>query len=484
MTAYPTVVILWLRQDLRLRDNPALHAALAYGERLLPVYIHSPTEAKAAAPGAASCWWLYHSLESLRADLRARGSDLILKCGPCLPTLQTLIQTTGASMVLWNRLYEPDHVERDRALKATLQAQGISCQTYNGALLAEPWEIKTNSGGSYRVFTPFARAWRARAWPRQPLPAPTALPPVPAGISSTSLDALGLLPKLPWYQSIATAWQPGEQTAQAQLARFCEQGLHTYAEHRDRPDLAGTSRLSPYLHYGEISPVDVVATCQAHASQAGNADHSLDRFLGELAWREFNYHLLYRHSNAVTAPLNPRFAAFPWRTADIAALLERWQRGTTGIPIIDAGMRELWATGWMHNRVRMLVASLLSKNLLLPWQYGERWFRDTLVDADLANNVMGWQWTAGCGTDAAPYFRIFNPVTQAERFDPQRTYIRRWVPELSQLADRWIHQPWSASSDTLKAAHVQLDQTYPKPLVDLKTSRKQALAAYQQIKGQ
>jgi deoxyribodipyrimidine photo-lyase len=475
----PTTTLLWLRRDLRLADNPALAAALDDSDRLLPVYIHAPDEEAPWQPGAASRWWLHHSLTALADQLAERGSRLIIARGASLPTLRRLIQATGASRCHWNRGYDPALIARDTRVKQALRADGIDCRSHNAALLFEPWQIKTGAGEPYRVFTPYWRRCQGElARLPDPLHASAALPPVPDGVDGLLTEALDLLPRIPWDVGLRESWQPGEIGAYERLERFIDGALEGYRDGRDLPAHIGTSRLSPHLHFGEISPRQIVG----RLAQAGLGGSDVDAFVRELGWREFSYHLLYHFPQTPESPLNPRFVDFPWRDGDTEPLLRAWQRGRTGIPIVDAGMRELWHTGWMHNRVRMIVASLLTKNLRLPWQHGARWFWDTLVDADLANNTQGWQWSAGSGADAAPYFRIFNPVRQGERFDPDGTYVRRWCPELAQLPKEWVHQPWAAPKDLLRAANVDLGRDYPLPIVDLAKTRGEALAAYDQIK--
>jgi len=513
----PTTAVLWLRRDLRLGDNPALRAAVAQSERLIPVYIHAPEEEAPWQPGAASRWWLHQSLSTLDQQLRELGSALLIRRGESLAVLRQLILETRASTVHWNRCYEPAMIARDSSIKQALRAEGIRCSSHNATLLSEPWELKTGAGEPYRVFTPY---WR-RLGPQladisAPSAAPDALPPMPSQLPGLSPDALGLVPAIPWDQGLRETWQPGEAGACAGLARFLNGPIEGYHEARDWPAKPGTSRLSPHLHFGEISPRQILA--QIHQTSAGTSSSSgsttgpssssspsvrsssgastdsssdsaltnnaiTEPYLRELGWREFSYQLLYHFPHTPTEPLNPRFADFPWRTDNTAHLLDAWQRGRTGIPIVDAGMRELWQTGWMHNRLRMIVASLLTKNLRLPWQEGARWFWDTLVDADLANNTQGWQWSAGCGADAAPYFRIFNPVRQGERFDAKGHYVRRWCPELAKLPDKLIHQPWAAPATALTQAGVELGVSYPRPIIDLKSSRVEALAAYDRIKA-
>jgi deoxyribodipyrimidine photo-lyase len=461
--------ILWFRRDLRLSDHPALAAALGRGGAVLPVYIHAPEEEEPWAPGAASRAWLHFSLKALDEALSARGSRLVLRRGPSLEALLELVAESEADAVFWIRRYEPRIIARDTMIKAALRRRDIRAESFSGSLLVEPWTLSTGEGKPYRVFTPFWRAARERLTPESPLPAPSALPAPPRFPQSLSLPELGLLPKPRWDEPFWRLWQPGEPGAQARLREFIEDVLPQYKSSRDRPDQKGTSRLSPHLAFGEISPRQILAAVRA--SDLGSSV-SAAKFLSELGWREFSHHLLYHFPHCAEANLNPRFDAFPWAEPDPASL-QRWQQGSTGVPIVDAGMRELWQTGWMHNRVRMLVASFLTKNLRIHWLHGARWFWDTLLDADLANNTQGWQWTAGTGADAAPYIRIFNPVLQAQRFDPEGAYIRRFLPELAGLPKERIHAPWEG----------MLPRDYPPPMVDLATSRQEALAAFSTIKG-
>lgn len=466
--------ICWFRRDLRLTDNPALSAAAHEGRPVIAVYIHSPEEAGRWAEGAASRWWLHHSLTSLAQTLQAQGIPLQIYRGPALNALQTLIHETDAEAVYWNRLYDPAIIERDRAVKAQLQADGIEVKSHNAALLREPWTVQTGTGGPYRAFTPFWRAAQRESTPPQPLP----IPPLtgPALNSPLRVDDLALLPTIRWDTDFPAYWQPGEAGAQARLHAFVEQPVHRYDTDRDFPAINGTSGLSAHLHFGEISPRQIW-----HAAPARESD-DVKTFLAEIGWREFAHHVLFHHPSFPDEPLNPRFADFPWADDPDHRLLKAWQRGNTGIPLVDAGMRELWHTGWMHNRVRMVVGSFLVKNLRLPWQQGEAWFWDTLVDADLASNSLGWQWVAGSGADAAPYFRIFNPIRQSERFDAEGAYIARWIPELSRLPAKHRHAPFEAPAPVLAEAGVTLGVHYPWPIVDLKASRQAALAAFAKIK--
>ena len=473
-----STTILWLRQDLRLTDNPAL-AAATHSERLIPVYIHDPAQHGHWPTGAASMWWLHHSLAALDKDLCKLGSKLILRSGPALPELRDLIETCNATRICWNRRYEPSLTNTDRELKSTLQGCGLTVQTFNANLLFEPWDVqreaRTSQAAPYKVFTPYWRACLRRGLPGVQHAHPNKLPQLPKRVASLRLRDLELLPRIRWDAGLQQNWQPGEKGALRRLKQFLENSLLEYAEARDRPALAGTSALSPHLHFGEIGPRQVVQAVQwqerEKAAKTAGAS-SLETYIRQIGWREFANHLLFHFPDTDREPLNPRFKAFPWRN-EYADDLSAWQHGTTGIPLVDAGMRELWQTGWMHNRVRMVVASLLTKNLLIPWQEGAAWFWDTLVDADLANNSLGWQWVAGCGADAAPYYRIFNPVLQGEKFDPEGSYVRRWVPELESLPSRYVHKPWTAPSALQVAC-----KRYPTPIVDLKASRDRALAAY------
>lgn len=469
-----SAALLWFRRDLRLADNPALAAAIASGLPVVPVYIHAPEEEAPWSPGAASHWWLHHSLAALDADLRARGSRLILRRGPSARTLDALIDETGARQVLWNRLYEPAIVARDTAIKANLRQRGIDARSFNANQLIEPWEIATGGGGPYRVFTPFWRNLSARITPIAPTAAPARLE-TPA-LSSLAREDLALLPRIAWDSGFKDRWAPGEAGAITALETFLAGAVGPYANDRDRPDRSGTSRLSPHLHFGEIGPRQIVHTLH----QQGLGERAAP-FVRELGWREFSTHLLHHFPRTSDAPLNPEFERFPWAEPDPAGL-RAWQRGNTGIPIVDAGMRELWSTGWLHNRVRMIVASFLTKNLRYHWLEGARWFWDTLVDADLPNNTQGWQWSAGSGADAAPYFRIFNPVLQGERFDPEGAYVRRHVPELARVPAKLVHKPWTMGSAQLSALGLA-GTPWASPIVDLAASRDAALASYKAMRG-
>lgn len=472
--------ILWFRQDLRLADNPALLAAVARGGPIFPVYIWAPEEEGDWPPGEASRWWLHQSLHHLEGALRQRHSRLLLRRGPTLMTLRELLKETGATAVFWNRRYEPAAIARDTSVKSALRDEGIHVETFNGSLLYEPWAVQTREGRPYQVFTPFWKACLAGAVPAPPAGEPPAWEVVKRWPMSLPLAALELEPTIDWTGGLHESWRPGEQEASTLLEWFRDEALSDYAEARNRPDLPGTSRLSPHLHFGEISVRQVWSTLQAALRGSVAAKPEAARvFAAELGWREFAYHLLFHFPQTPRTPLREQYARFPWETN--RANLRKWQRGRTGFPLVDAGMRQLWHTGWMHNRARMVVASFLVKDLLIPWQKGAAWFWDTLVDADLANNTLGWQWTAGCGADAAPYFRIFNPTGQAEKYDPDGAYLRTWLPELRQLPTPWIHKPWEAPDQVLADAGVVLGQTYPRPILDHHEARLRALERLKQI---
>ena len=456
--------LVWFRRDLRVTDNAALAAAAQLGGPVIPVYIHAPEEDGAWRPGEASRWWLARSLASLGASLASRGSGLVVRRGPTRAALRQLLAETGASRVFLNRLYEPEAVTRDSAL-----AKEFPARSFGGSLLFDPDAVRNGSGAPFRVFTPFWRVCLAQGGqltgsaPPPQLTAPAAWP------KSDDIPQLRVHDR----RGFADCWTPGEAGAHQQLRRFGDSALSDYGTARDTPGSAGTARLSPHLHFGEVSP--------GHLWNATAGKRGGEGWQRQLGWREFAHHLLVGFPATPEQPLRPEFAAFPWR-ADEAAL-RAWSCGETGYPLVDAGMRELWQTGWMHNRVRMVVASFLVKHLLSPWQEGAAWFWDTLVDADLANNTLGWQWAAGCGADAAPYFRIFNPVLQGQKFDPTGVYVRRWVPELALMPDRWIHSPWLAPADQLAKAEVRLGKNYPRPLVDHAAARARALAAFSSLTG-
>lgn len=479
-------VLVWFRKDLRLADNAALAAALARGGPVVPVFVYDEAGEGEWPLGGASKWWLHHSLVALETALRGRGSRLIVARGDSLAELRRLVVATGAAAVYWNRRYEPSVRVRDAAIKSALAADGLEAKSFNSALLFEPHTIKNKQGGPFQVFTPYWRHCTALGFPEPvkseegELSSPTRWP------ESVEVEALGLLPTIPWDAGFPAMWTPGEAGAQARLKRFLKDDVvHCYDEQRNLPDIDGTSGLSPHLHWGEIGPRQIVEAVRALGKKAGldPASNGARVYTTEIGWREFAYHLLFHFEHTPTKPLRADFEKFPWAEDADGAKLRAWQRGQTGYPIVDAGMRQLWATGWMHNRVRMIVASFLVKHLRLPWQHGAAWFWDTLVDADLASNTLGWQWSAGCGADAAPYFRIFAPVTQGERFDGAGRYVRRWVPELAKVPDKFIHAPWTAPANVLDYAKVELGGNYPAPIVDHAEARAEALAAFKALRG-
>ncbi|WP_448203434.1 cryptochrome/photolyase family protein [Azospirillum sp. sgz302134] len=481
MKTAPAPVIVWFRNDLRLADNPALSAAAESGAPVIPLYIREDDPSDPWLPGGASRWWLRGSLERLGKALAALGSPLVLRSGEPGAVLDALIAETGAGTVLWNRRYAPAAIARDRRVKEGLKARGLEAHSHNAGLLFEPWTVRTKTGGPFKVFTPFWRCLQSLPEPPRPTRAPDRLTAPTLPIRSERLEDWGYLPTKPdWAGGLRETWTPGEEAARERLADLLDGPVAQYPTLRDRPDTDGTSALSPHLAFGEIGPRQVWHAARHAAEARPELAAGVLAFLRELGWREFNHHLLHTFPELPDTPLDGRFARFPWGSDD--TLMRAWQRGLTGYPIVDAGMRQLWRTGWMHNRVRMIAASFLIKDLLLPWQAGEAWFWDTLVDADLANNAANWQWVAGCGADAAPFFRIFNPTLQGEKFDPEGDYVRRFVPELARVPARWIHKPWEAPATVLREAGVTLDRDYPRPVVDHGAARDRALAAFEALK--
>ncbi|MEI6559080.1 MAG: deoxyribodipyrimidine photo-lyase [Rhodospirillaceae bacterium] len=477
MTTAAPPVIVWFRRDLRLADNPALAEAAASGRPVIPVYLHDPEAAGAWSDGAASRWWLHHALGALAEALDRAGAPLLRLRGPAGPVLADLAAATGAEQVLWNRRIEPWAVRQEAEVCRRLAGRGIGCRSFLASLLFEPGSILNRAGAPFKVFTPFWRACLAAPPPPRPLPAPARLRPAAALPGSEALAAWRLLPTAPdWSAGLRRTWQPGEDAALRRLAGFLDDTLLEYGQGRDRPGRDQTSRLSPHLQFGELSPRQLF-----HATAGAGPSAGAERFLAELGWREFSAHLLHQHPDLPERPLRPEFEGMAWRCDSEA--LEAWRHGRTGYPLVDAGMRQLWATGWMHNRVRMVAASFLVKDLLISWREGEAWFWDTLVDADLASNAASWQWVAGCGADASPFFRVFNPVLQGEKFDADGAYVRHWCPELAALPDRWLHQPWRAPAETLRRAGVTPGQSCPAPLVAHDESRRRALAAFAALKG-
>jgi len=454
-------ILVWFRTDLRLHDHPALRAAADDGAPVIPVYLHSPESEGAWIRGGASRWWLHHALNDLSDQLEKKGSTLVLRSGSDPEALlKNLMEETGADRIYWNRRYEQDAITLDSKIKKNLPVK-----SFLGDMLWEPNKAKTLSGNSYKVFTPFYKSLQKLGDPQEPLATPRSLTSPSSFPESESLDDWELLPKIRWDQNFTEYWDPTLKGAEAQLDLFVDEAVNNYKKMRDFPANPGTSKLSPYLHFGQLSP----RTVWHAASEEGN--QNAEAYTRQLFWRDFGKQMLFHFPHTDQKPLQEKYTNFPWRKD--ANALKKWQQGQTGYPLIDAGMRELWATGWMHNRVRMVVASFLVKDLLISWQEGAKWFWDTLVDADLANNTLGWQWAGGCGADAAPYFRVFNPITQSKKFDGSGVYIRRWVPELRALSDAHIHEPWNAPSPP---------KDYPAPMVDHKEARLRALEALDSIK--
>jgi deoxyribodipyrimidine photo-lyase len=476
----PRPILYWFRRDLRLADNAGFLAA-ASGP-VVPVFVWAPEEDGDWPPGAAARWWLHHSLASLAKSLEGRGSSLVLRRGASADELLAVARETGAQAVYFERSYEPAAPARDAEVERKLAVAGLTMRAFDGALLTNPATVRTKEGRPFRVFTPF---WRAaggtiRVAATAKPPAAIERPEKPA--RTLALADLDLLPRIGWAAGFPDHWQPGEAGAAHAFEELLGERVSAYPVRRDFPAAAGTSRLSPHLHFGEISVAAVWrALSAARAGEEVSASREgIDAYLRQLGWRDFAYHVLVNFPHTPAAALDPSMEWFPW--INDASALRAWQRGRTGFPIVDAGMRELWTTGWMHNRVRMVVASFLVKDLLIDWRHGARWFWDTLVDADLANNTLGWQWAAGCGADAAPYFRVFNPVLQGEKFDADGAYVRRWVSELAKLDAKWIHAPWLAPPLVLASAGIELGRTYPRPVVDHAEARARALAALQQVK--
>lgn len=473
--------IVWLRQDLRLGDNPALRAAVDSNRPIILLYVLDDDTPGRWKLGGASRWWLHRSLEALGRDIAKRGGVLTLRRGAAAMVLQQLVDETGAAAVFWNRCYEPYAIARDTALKERLTKAGVEVTSCNGVLLFEPWTVKTKSGEPFKVYSPFWRTCLKMA-ARAPAPRVKNLRRFSGEIASDALETWRLLPSSPnWALHFDAEWTPGEAGALRALDLFIEGQLSEYPEGRDQLGVAGTSRLSPHLHFGEISPVQVRASIEAAAAHDPTLGRGSEKYLAEIGWREFSANLLFHWPTLPESNWKDSFDAFPWR--DDQSSFEAWTRGQTGYPVVDAAMRELWATGYMHNRARMIAASFLIKHLLIDWRRGEEWFWDTLCDADLANNAASWQWVAGSGADASPYFRIFNPVTQGERYDADGAYVRRWVPELANLPNSLLHKPWEADARALESAGVVVGKTYPHPIVDHAAARARALAAFAGLKA-
>lgn len=467
--------LVWFGNDLRLTDNPALYRACREHMSVIPVYVHDPEAEHPWSPGGAARWWLHHSLNRLQASIAARGGMLVIRRGAAIEIIPALVSETGACAVYWNTRYEPALAARDVVIESLLRDRGVAVERSHGNVLFAPGTVLGKQGQPLRVFTPFSRACRALDIDTRPLPAPSRLEgPV---FTSAAIADLDLLPRIAWDSGLKETWRPGEEGASQRLCSWVEQStaIAAYPQRRDIPATEGTSRLSPHLHFGEIGPRQIWAMLVPWLNRA-ETTAGAEAVMRQLLWREFAIHILAHYPHTAEHCMDTRFNHFPWTDAN-GALWERWTRGLTGVPIVDAGMRELWATGWMHNRVRMIAASWLTKNSCIHWRHGARWFWDTLVDADLANNTLNWQWVAGCGADAAPYFRIFSPVRQGERFDPDGDYVRRWVPELAPLPSKFIHIPWAAPS-LLRAT-----LNYPAPVLDPDLSRREALVVMQNMAG-
>ena len=466
------IIIHWFRQDLRITDNPALYEAAKRGV-VFPIYIQDEDNAGEYSMGSASRWWLHHSLSSLNKSLKDK---LCFFAGDPKKILINLIEEHNVKAVYWNRCYEPWQTARDNKIMKALDVHNTESHSFNGLLLWEPWEILKKDGTPYKVFTPFYRNGCLKASaPRMPLSKPDKLMLYVDNSNELSIDDLRLLPTNNWYNKLESYWKIGELAAQKKLEKFTRNRLKNYKQGRDFPALKTVSRLSPHFHFGEISPNQAW-----YMAKTNEASDNLDHFLSEMGWREFSYSLLYHFPELPRKNLQVKFDKFPWLENE--ENLHSWQKGQTGYPLVDAGMRELWQTGYMHNRVRMVVGSFLVKNLLLHWHHGEKWFWDCLLDADLANNSAGWQWIAGCGADAAPYFRVFNPITQGHKFDPSGEYTRQFLPELQNLPDKYLFSPWEAPDHVLQDAGVTLGKNYPNPIVNVKYSRERALDAYQSLK--
>ena len=469
------IAIHWFRQDLRITDNPSLETAAEF-DAVLPIYILDDGNSQEFKMGSASRWWLYNSLQSLNESLDGKLS--IYNQNPKI-VIQELLEKYEVKAIFWNRCYEPWRIDRDIDIKAYLDDKNIENKSFNSHLLWEPWNISKDDGTPYRVFTPYYKKGCLNAEePRLPSKN-LEIDTIFHDQDSEQIDTLDLLPRINWYSQIQEVWKPGEDGAQKRLDQFLEEGLLDYKEGRNFPFKENVSRLSPHLHFGEISPNEVWYQAKTKESVSG-IQKSLDHFLSELGWREFSYYLLYHFPYLPKQNFQPKFNKVPWIKNE--SFLESWQKGETGYPIVDAGMRELWQTGYMHNRLRMVVGSFLVKNLLIDWREGEDWFWDCLVDADLASNSAGWQWVAGSGADAAPYFRIFNPVTQGLKFDPEGEYTKKYVPELELLPNKYLFNPWEAPKEILEKAGIELGKDYPEPIVDLKYSRELALEAFGKTK--
>lgn len=474
-------IIVWLRNDLRLDDNPALFHAAETGRPVIPVVIYDEESPGLRSLGGAHRWWLHKSLESLASAMERLGSPLVLRRGPAAKVLKGLIKESGATSLYVNRRLEPPAIQQDQEIQAALK--DVLIARFNANFLHDPETIATGSGKFYKVYKPFRQKVEGGERPRDPLDAPKSLTPPEKALKSDALKDWKLLPQtVDWAEGFGKHWTPGEEGARDRLDTFCKTYLADYSAGRNRPAEDASSRLSPHLRWGEVSPFRVLEVASAYAKRRKSiADDELANFRSELLWRDFNYHVLFHDPDLPSENLNPKFDKLRWRKSK--SDLKAWQKGQTGYPIVDAGMRQLWTTGWLHNRLRMIVGSFLTRDLLIDWREGEAWFWDTLVDGDIANNTAQWQWIAGTGADAQPFFRIFNPVTQSEKFDPEGVYIRRYVPELAKLPTEALHAPWEADPDVLEKAGVELGKTYPKPIVEHAAARARALEAYEVVKN-
>jgi len=486
-TADQKPAIVWFRDDLRLADHPALNAAVASGNPVLAIYILDEVSDGIRSMGAAQKWFLHHALLGLSYGLKSFGSRLDVFEGSSTEIIRRLAAETGASAIYWNRRCGEAELAIDAGLKSALHKNGLTVKSFQGNLLHEPYSLKTGSDGPYRVYSPFWRAITSQGEPREPMQAPDKIGSATCPDGTIGIDDLRLLPSRPnWAKGWEEVWQADEKGAAKMLETFLDEGLNGYATGRDFPSKQHVSRLSPFLRFGLISPYQIWhATRHAQAAERVNAKDA-EKFLKEIAWREFSHHLLFHFPYLGKKNHQEKFDSFPWKWANDDPKVENdltaWKKGQTGYPIVDAGMRELWQTGYMHNRVRMIVASFLVKHLLIHWQEGEKWFWDTLIDGDPANNTASWQWVAGSGADAAPYFRVFNPIIQGKKFDTKGDYVRTYVPELANLPDKHLHAPWEAPEDVLKEADITLGQSYPRPIIEHSRGRERALAAFEELK--
>ena len=472
MVLAKNINVMWFRQDLRLADNPALTNALEDG-KTLPIFILDNVNSKEHINGAASKWWLHHSLSKLNKSLK---NKLCFFIGNPIDILDEIHKQFEISNIFWSRCYEPWRIKRDKKIKKYFSDQNVNVNTFNGSLLWEPWNIAKKDGTPYKVFTPYYRKGCLNSdKPRMPLPVPNLSNLISIDNHDLKIEDLELMPKHNWYNKMISLWSPGEEGAHGKIEEFISNGLNNYKEGRNFPSNQNVSQLSPHLHFGEVSPNQVWYRAKTKEGKLG-IKKDLDHFLSELGWREFSFNLLYHFPFLPKENLQKKFDNFPWDNDKDK--LKKWQKGLTGYPIVDAGMQELWQTGYMHNRLRMVVGSFLVKNLLLHWHHGERWFWDCLIDADLASNSAGWQWIAGSGADAAPYFRIFNPITQGQKFDPDGKYTRKYLPVLNDMPDKFLFNPWEAPEDVLRSAGVKLGENYPLPIVEIGSSRQKALEAF------